>query len=70
MQAVGPRWEALKWIVGCKGATSWIIPPCAQVDKVVVVQLAGESERLGGGAALGGAEGAEAEAGGGEKHTA
>jgi hypothetical protein len=53
MQAVGPRWEAVKRIYGCKGAAGCIIPPRAEVHKVVVVQLAREAEGFGRCAALG-----------------
>jgi hypothetical protein len=66
MQAVGHPLEALEWVFGCKRTLPRIIPPRAEIDQVVVVQLAGEAERLRGGAALRHAEGAEAQTRGGE----
>jgi len=60
----GPRREARKWIYGCKRAASRIIPPRAEVLQRAKLQLAGEAEGVGGGAALRQAEGGVGEGGG------
>jgi hypothetical protein len=66
MLAIWKCRKTLKRIATCKRALPRIIPPRAQVHKVVVVQLTGEAERLRCCTALRQAEGAEAQAGGGE----
>jgi hypothetical protein len=67
VQAIRPGRVARKRIPPQQRATPRIIPPRAEIHKVVVVQLAREAERLGGGAALGGAEGGVGEGGGNQR---